>query len=413
MLLWLGFSVITAAVVAALLRPLLRGTAAVLDPAAADLAVYRDQLTEITLDRERGLIADGEAEAARTEVARRLLAREQALPGPRSARRGTGPAAGSAAGGDGSDRSISRAAMFVGALVPLLAIGLYLQFGSPRLPAQPHLARVSKPNETASIDELLAKVEARLRANPEDGQGWDVIAPVYMVQQRPLDAANAFARAISILGESPKRLAGLAEAHVLASNGMVVEPARLAYERLRVLEPGRLEPKFWLAFAKEQDGKLDAAAAEYRALLADAPPDAPWRPMVEERLQEVNSRGVGGGAPAAAAPVGSAPASSPPVASRPAAAAAGPRQEDIEAASKMTAEQRAAMIEKMVEGLAAKLKVNGKDVAGWINLVRAYTVMGRRGDAQAALAEARGQLAGDNAALAEIAALEKSLGLGS
>lgn len=79
----------------------------------------------------------------------------------------------------------------------------------------------------------------------------------------------------------------------------------------------------------------------------------------------------------------------------------------------MTAEQRTAMIEKMVEGLAAKLKVNGKDVAGWINLVRAYTVMGRRGDAQAALAEARGQLAGDNASLAEIAALEKSLGLGS
>lgn len=396
MLLWIGFAVLTAAVVAALLRPLFRETATVLDPAAADIAVYRDQMAEIAIDRERGLIADAEAEAARTEVARRLLALEHA-----SGKARVGET--TAAAGQAGSGQWPRSALAVGAVVPLLAIALYLQLGSPQLPAQPHLARVAKPNDAANLDELVAKVEKRLRENPTDGQGWEVIAPVYLVQQRHMDAANAFARAISILGESPKRLAGLAEAHVLASNGMVNEPARLAYERLRVLEPQRLEPRFWLAFAKEQDGKTDAAAADYRSLLADAPADAPWRQMVEERLQHVTGN-------AAVA----APAQSPPVSGAlPPAAGPGPRQEDVDAASKMTPEQRAAMIEKMVEGLAARLKTNGKDLAGWINLVRAYTVMGRRSDAVAALAAARGQLAGDGAALAEIAALEKALGLGS
>lgn len=396
MLLWIAFAVLTAAVVAALLRPLLRETASVLEPAAADMAVYRDQMAEIAVDRERGLIADAEAEAARTEVARRLLALEHA-----SDRMAVGksPDATQAAQGPWS-----RVALAVGALVPLLALGLYLQLGSPQLPAQPHHARIAKPNEAANLVELVAKVERRLRDNPSDGQGWEVIAPVYVMQQRHIDAANAFARAIALLGESPRRLAGLAEAHVLAANGMVNEPARLAYERLRVLEPQRLEPRFWLAFAKEQDGKLADAAADYRALLADAPADAEWRPMVEERLQHVTG----------AAPVG-VPAQAPPVAgtASPPVGGPGPRQQDVEAASKMTPEQRAAMIEKMVDGLAARLKTNGKDVAGWINLVRAYTVMGRRSDAVAALAEARGHLAGDTAALAEIAVLEKSLGLGS
>lgn len=401
MLLWIAFAVLTAAVVAALLRPLFRVTATVVEPAAADMAVYRDQMAEIAVDRERGLIADAEAEAARTEVARRLLALEQAS--DKTAAGGSQDAT-RASQGRAAQVTKPRAALTIGALVPLVALGLYLQLGSPQLPAQPHHARIAKPNETANLVELVAKVERRLRENPTDGQGWEVIAPVYLMQLRHMDAANAFARAIALLGESPKRLAGLAEAHVLAANGMVSEPARLAYERLRFLEPQRLEPRFWLAFAKEQDGKLAEAAADYRTLLLDAPADAAWRPMVEERLQHVTG----------AAPVG-VPGQSPPVAGTapPLIVGAGPRQQDIDEASKMTPEQRAAMVEKMVVGLAARLKTNGKDVAGWINLVRAYTVMGRRSEAVAALAEARGHLAGDTAALSEIAALERSLGLGS
>src|SRR5436190_18008117 len=78
MLLWVCFAFMTAAVMAALLRPLWRPEAAAVAPAEADLAVYRDQLSEIEADRERGLIAGSEAEGARTEVARRMLERAAA-----------------------------------------------------------------------------------------------------------------------------------------------------------------------------------------------------------------------------------------------------------------------------------------------------------------------------------------------
>jgi cytochrome c-type biogenesis protein CcmH len=287
--------------------------------------------------------------------------------------------------------------------VPLLAIALYLKVGSPGLPARPFEARLSVPTEKATVDELVAKVEARLRANPGDGQGWDVLAPVYMVHGRHQDAAHAYARAISLLGETPKRLAGLAEANVLASDGVVNETARLAYERLRQQDPSRPEPRFWLAIADEQEGKLDAAAAAYKALLDSGPADAPWRAMVEERLTELQAQRGGAAKPSGEAVATGAQSSGVP--------AAGPQAEDIEAASKMTPGERSAMVEGMVGRLAERLKSDGKDLAGWLRLVRAYVVLGRQDEAREALKTARGSFPGEAAALADLDQLAKELGL--
>ena len=79
----------------------------------------------------------------------------------------------------------------------------------------------------------------------------------------------------------------------------------------------------------------------------------------------------------------------------------------------MTPEQRQAFIEKMVAGLAARLKSNGKDLEGWMQLVRSYVVLGRPEDANTALAEARSNFAGDDKALAQLQALAQVLGIGS
>ena len=174
----------------------------------------------------------------------------------------------------------------------------------------PSPARAAAPLEQAQVGDLVAKVEARLREHPEDGQGWDVVAPVYMKLGRFRDAATAFASAARIEGETARRLAGFAEATVLAADGVVGEEARLAYEKILKLEPGRPEPRFWLALAKEQDGKLADALADYRALLAKAPGEAPWRSAVEDRIAEVSRRLDG-------APPEPAPAAPPPPMSQP------------------------------------------------------------------------------------------------
>ncbi|MDX2204589.1 MAG: c-type cytochrome biogenesis protein CcmI [Hyphomicrobiaceae bacterium] len=378
MLLWLLFSVLTAATLALILRPLMLPSATAPGAAQGDgaLAVYRDQLAEIDAEARRGLMAPAEAEAARIEISRRLLAAADA----------SAPAA---AASPLSDLG-RRLGLGIAGLTPLMALGLYLAFGSPGLPGQPHAERMQEALardklHMGQVSDLVAKVEARLKEAPDDGRGWEVIAPVYFKLGRYRDAANAFQRAVVLLGESPQRLAGLAEASVFAADGIVTEEARKAYERVLVLEPKRIEARFWLALAKEQDGDLKGAKADFEALVAAAPAEAPWRGAVEERVRALGLRLEG----------------------------KGPSAEDIAASAGLDPAQRRQMIEGMVEGLAQRLKTDGRDLAGWVRLVRAYSVLERAGEARAALDEARKALAGDEAAQRMLTQLATSLGLGS
>lgn len=403
MLLWISFAVLTAVVVAAMLRPILSGQEEAVSAAAADIAVYKDQLAEIAADRERGLIGAAEAEAARAEVARRLLSKA----GPSDAA-GAPAADGRSSGGNG--RILAGRGFLTGALIiPVMSVSLYVLYGSPDLPARPHLARSAQPLDQAPVTELVARVEARLREKPDDGNGWDVIGPVYLRMERYQEAADAFANALRLKGESSQRLAGFAEATVLANGGVVSEGAREAYEKLARLAPEKPEPRFWLALAKEQDGKLAEAAKGYRALIETAPTDAPWREAVAERLRGVLER-LGVSADEIGRIAGAAPPAS---ASGGAGRGEAPPSEAMAAAEKMSPEERARFVTQMVEGLSERLKTNSKDLQGWMRLVRAHKVMGNTQEAVAALGQARSSFTGDKAALSELDALAKSLGLGS
>lgn len=385
MFLWIAFAFLTAAVLAAMLAPLARTAPGNESPEPADagsLAIYRDQLQEVEADYARGVLNADEAEAARVEISRRLLA---------SAGRHDKPQ---------SRPSIARAipaarhatvALGIGAAVPVLTLGLYLLHGSPGMSSSPFAARTDAAVEQAALANVIAAVEARLRENPEQGKGWEALAPVYLKLGRFRDAANAYANAARLNGETVALLAGRAEAAMLASDGIVTEEAREAYEKILKLEPKRVEPRFWLAMAKEQDGRLAEALSDYKQLLSEAPPDADYRPSLDLRIAQVTQRiaAVEKGAPA------------------------GPTASDMAAAAKLTPEQRGQMIAQMVEGLAQRLKSNGRDLPGWQRLVRAYIVLDRKDDARAALAEARRNFDGDAAALAELSNLANSLGLGS
>jgi cytochrome c-type biogenesis protein CcmH len=380
MLLWFLFAVMAAAVVWAVTRPLLAGSA---DGAAAgetELAVYRDQLAEIVTERDQGLLGGAEAEAARVEVARRLIRTSEETSKPKTA--------------TGQSTWVRRSALAAAAALPVLAIGIYVAVGSPALPGRPYAARIDAPVEQATAADLVAKVEAHLRKNPDDGRGWDVLAPVYMRMGDFQHAADAFERATGLLGESPGRLTGFARATVMMENGIVSEPARKAFEKLRKLKPDAVEPQVWLAIAREQDGDLAGAAAAYNALAATNPKE-PWHSLLEERIRGVNMKLV----------------------DTPAVGVPQPSGDDAEGGKPnfhtMTPEQRNAVIDKMVAGLATRLKSDPKDLAGWMQLVRSYVVLGRADDANAALAEARKNLADDKKALAQLQALAQVLGIDS
>ncbi|MGD9767764.1 MAG: c-type cytochrome biogenesis protein CcmI [Pseudolabrys sp.] len=382
MTLWFVFALMTAAAVFALLWPLGRRRA----PAAAghDVAVYRDQLAEIDRDAASGLISISDADTARIEISRRLL---------RAADRESeaAPLAGSTL-----RRRVAALAALV--LLPAVAVALYVTLGSPDLPAAPLAGRAQAPSASQSVASLVSQVEAHIERNPDDGRGWEVLAPVYLRLGRYDDAVKARARALSLNGETAARQADLGEAKVAAANGIVTAEARQAFDRALALDPQLLKAKFYLGLAAEQDGKRDEAASIWRAMLANAPADAPWIESVREALARI-------GAPAVAPEqkTGPAPAVSSPQ--------PGPSADDMAAAATLTPQQRQEMVSGMVSRLADRLKTDGSDVEGWLRLMRAYVVLGERDKAMTATADARRALAGDADKLRRVDELAKGLGI--
>src|SRR5690606_36995137 len=112
---------------------------------------------------------------------------------------------------------------------------LYLLLGNPGMPDQPLEARLANPGNNIAL--LVAKAERHLAQNPNDGAGWDLLAPIYFRSMRLGDAEMAYRNAIRILGTNPARLAGLGETLVAANDGIVTEDARLAFEEAAKLDP--------------------------------------------------------------------------------------------------------------------------------------------------------------------------------
>ena len=371
MLLWVLIALLTAAAILAVLMPLSRAPS-VDSSAQHNARVYRDQLAELERDKAEGRIGESEAEAARAEIARRLIAADaeaNAAPQP-------------------SQSTTPRRAIALVALigVPALSLSLYLALGSPNLPGLPLTARLSAPTAPGDIETLIAKVEAHLAESPEDGRGWDVIAPVYLRLGRADDAANAYRNAIRILGSNAARQSGLGEAILTAEGGVVTEEARSAFEAAHALDPKAPGPRYFIALAAEQEGRHEEAVAELRALLAEAPSDAPWRGALEQALASAD----------------------PSV--EPSAGPLGPTSTDVAAAANMSDNDKNAMIGGMVARLAARLKEEPNDVEGWLQLIRSYVVLGK-GDAAAEAA--RAALAGvqDAGARGRVEALIADLGV--
>jgi cytochrome c-type biogenesis protein CcmH len=358
MTLWFGVALMTAAAVWAVLWPLARRGSDL--RGGSDVAVYRDQLAEIERDRAAGLIAENEAAGAQVEVSRRLIAAADAqAPPPADAVSATWPR-----------RSVAVAALI---LLPLGAAALYVALGSPSLPDQPLAARLAGARGNPSIDTLITQVEDHLTRHPEDGRGWEVIAPVYLRLGRFEEAVKARRNAVKLNGATAERESALGEALVFAANGVVTAEAKAAFERAIALDANGVQARYFLGLAAEQDGDRTQAAATWRALIAAAPPDAPWLELLRSALARVEGRAGGSGA------------------------AAGPSVDasDDQAAVQLSPEQRKAMIEGMVNRLSERLHRDGADVDGWLRLVRSYMVLGEPDKARAAVVDARRALAGD------------------
>ena len=317
-------ALLTTATVGVLLIPLLRSRTASSGRLDGELAIYRDQLAEIERERAAGTLPESEAAAARIEVERRILAAGDHPPPPAQA--------------DATLHKILPPALALA--IPLLALGLYLQVGRPGLPAAPFVAGKPPPaavDEPFSLEKLLATARARVAAQPDD----------------------------------PDALSALGEALTLEANGTVTQPAVEAFTKALANQPDDPRALYYLGLHEAQSGDSRAALARWRALLAKSRPDAPFLPMLRAEIERVaKAAGVDPDIPAA-------PAVMPQ-----------PSREQQDAMAAMTPEQRQQAIRGMVEGLAARMKENPADRAGWLRLANAWKVLGENANAADAYAKA-------------------------
>lgn len=339
-----------------------------------DLAVYRDQLNELKRETERGVISELDAEQARAEIGRRLLDAEG------KARAGKG----SSSAENGLNKS--QTALFGLLITPIGALALYLWLGAPMMDAQPLAVRleaeralqIAADQDSAQLRQLVARAEAHLNDNPNDGRGWDVLAPIYFRLGENEKAIDAYQRSIQINGEDARRLSGLGEAQVALTGGLIGEQSANLFKRAAALNADDGKTQFYLGLIEAQSGNLSGASTRWRAVVNNPNIDSTWKAVAQSRLdglialsaEQATNGNVG------------APSLD---------------DETIEAAGNMGEQDRQAMIESMVDGLSKRLIADGGSIEEWQRLIRARLVLGQTEQAAQVLQIAIDYYAGDEA----------------
>jgi cytochrome c-type biogenesis protein CcmH len=361
MVLWLVFGVMAVMAVGFVAVPLLRRAPREAMPERADydLAVYKDQLRDIERDRMRGALDEEQAAAASLEVERRLLATASAAPEVSAPQ---GPSA----------LTPWHLAVIV-ALILIPAAGLiYLHQGAPWFDRDRAALLAREQGGQQQFAALIAELERRLAAAPDDRRGWVLLARGYARQGRMAEAEVAQQRAMALAaddGEAAEIAAGFGQVLIEEAQGAVTPAARAALAEALKRNPAQAQARYFTGLAKLQDGDAPGALADWRALLADTPPEAPWREGLEEQIARLGSETAAPADPAA----------------------------------------RQAMIESMVAGLAARLEETRASGGGtaeeWAQLGRSYRVLGRAEAARDAYGEAIKRKPDDVALLRDYAAV--------
>lgn len=372
------FAILLAAVTATLLVwPLFRRAHQPPSRAEFDLAVFRDQLAEIERDKERGLLDSKQAEAARIEVERRILAcADAAKSETRASPKGRWVVLAVASG------------------APAAAAAAYLFFGSVGLPDFPLASRPDDRQAAArasaetrlreqvpDLDAVVARLEERLAREPNDARGWLMLGRTYMVMEKYAEAAAALALAQT---QSQERDPGVAveeaEAMIMANNSAVPPLALKILTDVLKQDPREPRARYYIGVAKAQAGDFKGAAQDWTDLIALSPADAEWIPTVREQIEaaakelKVKPDSFAPSAEARALSQG-APVATPAPAPAPAPAATLPAGQEE-------------MIRGMVARLAQRLKENPDDAEGWRMLARSYEVLGQTDNAKEARAKA-------------------------
>jgi cytochrome c-type biogenesis protein CcmH len=299
---------------------------------------------------------------------------------------------------------IARIALIAAALIAVVAIGLSLRSANEQTASTPGATEIPAGDANAAI----AQLEAKLKDNPNDAQGWQMLGWALMQTQKFAEAAQAYARATQLDAKNADYWSSLGEARVLAGPGNVPADAKTAFEKAIALDPKDPRARYFIAVAQDIAGDHKGAIEGWLALLADTPSGAPWEADVRRLIADVGAKEKIEVASRLAAIRPAPPTGGAAVAT---AGIPGPTREQMQAGAQMPKGQQEAMIMGMVDGLEAKLKANPKNESGWIMLMRSRVQLGEESKSAQALKNARAAYADDSAALKRLNEAAAELGI--
>jgi cytochrome c-type biogenesis protein CcmH len=288
----IGAGLLLAMVLAFLLPPLLRKEHAASHHVQRDqlnLAVLRDQLRELESDRDAGLIEQAAYESARHELERRVA--EEVL-----------PQAATPVAAEGK----RWAAVAVGIAVPVLSVSVYLLIGSPEAmdPAQQTAAAHQQNSHEVTpeqIEGMVASLAARLQNEPDNAEGWHMLARSYNALGRYVQAAEAYARVVKLVPNDAGLLADYADTLAMALNrSLQGEPERIAAQAVKI-DPKNLKALALWGSAAFERKDYALAAERWQKILPLVPADSDIARSTQGSIAEAQSMmGQAGQAPVAA-----------------------------------------------------------------------------------------------------------------
>ncbi|TLG75083.1 c-type cytochrome biogenesis protein CcmI [Methylocystis sp. B8] len=436
MILWFILTVMTSIAAVFVSAPFIRRLDWRQNGLSSDVAVYRDQLKEVDNEAALGLIDASQAETAKTEIKRRMLA----------ARETDDSALPMLSSGERTFAAIGVAGVVVFGAVGLFALTANLEpyaatsfatleptvtrlvekpankVAEVNIPLPPSAAApTGGPSKRAEpplppVEEMIQRLVTRLQRNPKDSEGWRTLGWSYYSTDHFTEAAAAYARAIELNPNSADYRNARTDALIRAANGVVTPEAKESTEETIKLHPKDLRARYFQALAIDQGGDKSAALKQWNDLLGELDPNDPLSLELKQKIGGAKDSDRVGETPTAMSDPkssfgttisGRTEPSMPPESTT----NRGPRPEDIRSAETLAPSDRAAMIQRMVDSLEDRLEQSPRDVDGWIKLIRSRSVLGDKNKAQQTLEKALKVFEEDTAERKRIVTTAQELGL--
>lgn len=223
-----------------------------------NIVILRDQLAQLDLDHAEGRIGADQLNDAQRDIEKRLLLEERAI-------------AADQAPTIAKPKRVLLPALIIGLGVPVCTVALYLWIGNPV--ATDPLAQTPQPAMTQrDIENMVDQLAKRLEQDPNNPQGWQMLARSYAAMQRFPEAKNAYAKALALSPDNAQLTVDYADFLAYQNQSAKGEPLRLILRALE-LDPKNIKALALAGTAYYEEGQFAKAEQYWSRGLKLVPPD--------------------------------------------------------------------------------------------------------------------------------------------